>query len=63
MLLQMKTKQLEALTNKSDHKSIYIEIFDKLVKGKTNGRKELKYKIDHDNFMYCFKADTVKKKL
>ena len=34
-------KRLQALPNKDHHKSIYIEIFDKLVKGKLDEIKEL----------------------
>ena len=53
-------KRLEALTNKDDHKSIYKEIFDKLVKEKFDAIKELTYKIDHDDLIYYFKNNTVK---
>ena len=55
-------KRLEALTNNDDHNSIYKEIFNKLVKEKFDGIKELTYKIDHNDLIYYFKNDTVKKK-
>ena len=48
---------LEALNNKR----IYKEIFDKLVKEKFDGIKELTYKIDHDDLIYYFKNNTAKK--
>ena len=54
-------ESLEALANKDDHKSIYKEIFDKLVKGKFDGIKELTYGIDHCDFIYYFKSNTAKK--
>ena len=54
-------ERLEGLTNKDDHKSIYKEIFDKLVKEKFDGMKELIYKTDYDNLIYYFKGDTAKK--
>ena len=54
-------ERLEALINKDDHKSNYKEIFDKLVKEKSNEIKELTYKIDNDDLIYYFKNDTVKK--
>ena len=56
-----KQKTLEALTNKDGHKSIYKEIFDKLIKEKNDGIKELTYKIDHDHLY--LKNDTVKKRI
>ena len=40
ILLQIKTR-VGALTNKYDHKSIYKEIFDKTVKEKFDGIKEM----------------------
>ena len=55
-------KRLETLTNKYDHKSIYKEIFDKLVKEKLDEIKELTYKIDHDYLIYYFKNDTTEKR-
>ena len=56
-----KNEILETLINKDDHKSIYKEIFDKLVKEKFDRIKELTYEIDHDDLIYCFKGDTAKK--
>ena len=53
-------KILEALTNKDDHKSIYKEISEKLVKEKFDGIKEIKYETDHDNLIYYFKDNTAK---
>ena len=53
-------KRLEALTNKDDHKSLCKEIFDKIVKEKFDGIKELTYKIDHNDLIY-FKNNTVEK--
>ena len=53
-------KILETLTNKDDHKSIYKEISDKLVKEKFDGIKEIKYETDHDNLIYFFKNNTAK---
>ena len=53
-------KRLEALTNKNNHKSIYKEIFDKLVKEKLDEIKELIYKIENDNLIYYFKNNTAK---
>ena len=43
------TKRLETLTNKDDHKSIYKEIFHKLVKEKFDEIKEFSGKIDNDD--------------
>ena len=56
-------EKLGALTNKDDHKNIYKEIFDKLVKEKFYRIKELTYKIDYDDLIYYSKDDTAKKKL
>ena len=56
-------KTFEALTKKDDHKSIYKEIFDKLIKEKNYGIKELTYKIDHDHLIYYLKNYTVKKRI
>ena len=39
---------------------VFIKIFDKLVKEKFDGIKELTYKIDHCDLIYYFKNDTVK---
>ena len=50
------------VTNKDDHKDIYKEIFEKLVKEKINDIKELTYEVN-DNLMYYFKVDTAKKDL
>ena len=47
-------KRLEALTNKDDHKSIYKEIFDKLVKEKFDETKELADEIDHYDLKILF---------
>ena len=35
-------------------------MFNKLVKEKFEGMKELSYKIDHDNLIYYFKNNTAK---
>ena len=56
-------ERLGALTNKDDHKNIYKEIFDKLVKEKIYRIKELTYKIDYDDLIYYSKDDTAKKKI
>ena len=58
--IKNQNKRLEALTNKDDHKSIYKETFDKLVKGKIC-TEILTYKIDQDDLIYYFKNYTVKK--
>ena len=42
-------KGLEALTNKDDHKSVYKEIFDQLVKQKIDEIKELTDEIEHND--------------
>ena len=47
-------KRLETLTNKDDHKSIYKEIFHKLVKEKFDEIKEFSGKIDNDDLIYYF---------
>ena len=58
---------LAALTNKNDDKDddkyIHKEKFDKLVKERFDGIKELTYEIDHDDLTYYFKGDTTKKDL
>ena len=54
-------KRLEALNNKYDHKSIYKEILDKIVKEQFDRIKEITFKIDHDDLIYYFKNDPVKK--
>ena len=56
-----KNGRLEALTNKDNHKSIYKEIFDQLVKEKFDEMKELTYEIEHDDFIYYFKNNTARK--
>ena len=63
-------KQIEVITNqnerlatlakKDDHKYIYEEIFDKLVKEAIDRIKELTYEVDHDDSTYHFKGDTAK---
>ena len=59
--------RLGALTNKDDneddHKYIYQEIFDKLVKETFDEIKELTYEIGHDDLTYCFKGTTAQKNL
>ena len=54
-------KRLETLTNKGDHKSIYKEIFDKLVKWKFDKIKELSDEINHTDLIYYFKNNTTTK--
>ena len=54
-------KRLEALTNKDDHKSIYKQIFGKLVEQKFDKIKELTDEINHDDLIYYFKNNTAKK--
>ena len=62
MLLKIKTnKRLEALTSKHDHKSIYKEIFDKLVKEEFVEIKELTDEIDHNNLIHYYKNNTTPK--
>ena len=56
-----KNGRLEALTNKDNHKSIYKEIFDQLVKEKFDEMKELTYEIEHDDLIYYFKNNTARK--
>ena len=51
-----------ALVNKDDHKGIYKEIFDKIIKEKFEEIKELTNEINHDYLTYYFKDDTVKKR-
>ena len=51
----------KSFTNRDDHKIIYKKVFDKLVKEKFNGIKKLTHKADHDDSIYRFKNDTVKK--
>ena len=53
-------KRLEALTNKDDHKSVYTEIFYKLVKEKFDEIKESSGKIDNDDLIYYFKNNNKK---
>ena len=57
-------ERLAALTNKDDHKDdhkyIHKEKFDKLVKEKFDGIKELTYEIDQNDLTYYFKGDTTK---
>ena len=52
------------LINKYDHKDnhrhIYKEIFDKIVKEKFDGIRELTNKTDHRCLTYYFKGDTAK---
>ena len=48
-------KGLEALTNKDDHKSIYKEIFDRVVKERFDEIKQLTHEIDHDSLVHYFK--------
>ena len=47
-------ERLKALINKDDHKNIYIETFDKLVKEKFDKIKKLTGEIDHDDLIYHF---------
>ena len=54
-------KRLEALTNKNDHKSTYKEIFDKLVKEKSDEIKELSDPINHNDLIHYFKNNTTTK--
>ena len=54
-------KRLEALNNIDDHKSIYKEIFNRIVKERFDETKELTHELDHDNLIYYFKNNTAKK--
>ena len=54
-------KGLEALTNKDDHKSVYKEVFDQLVKEKIDEIKELTDEIDHNDLIYYCKNNTNRK--
>ena len=59
-------EKLSALTNKNDnrddHRDIYKEVFDKIVKEKFDGIRELTDEIDHNYLTYYFKGDTAKKR-
>ena len=55
------SERLEALTNKDDHKSIYRELFDKLVEKKFDEIKKLTDEIDHDDLIYYLKKSCYKK--
>ena len=61
---EQRKKQINAKTNQNkrlEHKSIYKEIFDKLVKEKFDVLKEVTYEIHQDDLIYYFKNDTLKK--
>ena len=47
MLLQIKNKRLEALNNRDDHKSIYKNLFDNVVKERFDEVKELTNEKDY----------------
>ena len=47
MILQIKNKRLEALNNRDDHKSIYKNLFDNVVKERFDEVKELTNEIDY----------------
>ena len=55
-------ERLATLTYKDDHKNIYKELFEKLVKEKLNEIKQLNFEINHDNLIYYFKGDSDKRK-
>ena len=58
MLLQIKTRDQRLLTNKDDHKSVYKEIFDQLVKEKFDEIKKLTDEIDLNDLIYYCKNNT-----
>ena len=49
------SKIIEVLTNKGDHKSIYKEIFDKLIKERFDEIIELTNEINQNDLIYYFK--------
>ena len=57
------SKIIEVLTNKGDHKSIYKEIFDKLVKERFDEIIELTNEINPNDLIYYFKNNNVRKRL
>ena len=60
MKITNQNKRLEDLTNKNDHKDIYKQIFDKIVKEKFDVIRELTNEINDDYLTYYFKGDTAK---
>ena len=48
--------------DKDDNRDIYKEIFDKTVKEKFDGIRDLNDEIDHNYLTYYFKGDTAKKR-
>ena len=56
-------EKLEGLTNKDDHKSIYKEIFDKLLKEKFDEIKELTYEIDHEELILIMVQNFLKNRI
>ena len=50
------SKIIEVLTNKGDHKSIYKEIFDKLIKERFDEIIELTNEINQNDLIYYFKS-------
>ena len=58
--IKNQNERLEALTYKDYQKSIYNEIFDKLVNKKVDEIKKLTYEIERDDLIYYFKNNTAK---
>ena len=56
-----KSKQ-KARGNKDDHKNIYKEMFDKIVKEHFVEIRWLNDEINDDYLAYCFKGDAAKKR-
>ena len=54
-------ERLKILTNKDDHKSIYREIFDKIVKEKFDEIKKLTDEIDNNDLIYYLEKNTARK--
>ena len=54
-------KRLEVLTNKNDYKTIYKEIFDRVVKERFDEIKDWIHEIDRDTLIHCFKSNNAKK--
>ena len=54
-------QKTKALNNIDDHKSIYKEIFNRIVKERFDERKESTHELDHDNLIFHFKNNTAKK--
>ena len=60
--IEEQRKQIDTITNPNKgHTSIYKEIFDKLPKEKFDQLTELTHKIHHNDLIYYFQNDDVKR--